>query len=84
MEERVVDLEAAVRVGDHELIPIAGTVGRPVVRSDGLLVAMVREALGVIVRDRSGLRVLLADGRELTVEQLVAEYPTVASDVSSL
>ncbi len=84
MEERVVELEPTVRIGGYELIPIARTVGWPVVRPDGLLVAMVREALGVIVRDNSGLRVLLADGRELTVWQLVAEYPTVAFDVSSL
>lgn len=84
MEERRLELEPAVRIGDRELIPIAWTVGRPVVKSHTLRVAMCREAFGVIVRDDNGLRVLLADGRVLTVNELVAAHPSLEAAVSSL
>jgi len=43
-----------------------------------------REALGVIVRDPSGLRVLMTDGRQLTTAQLVAEHPSLRDAVSAL
>jgi hypothetical protein len=43
-----------------------------------------REALGVIVRDPSGCRVLMADGRQLTTAQLVAEHPSLRDAVCRL
>ena len=84
MEERRLELERAVTVHGRELIPIAWTVGRPVMRGHALNVAMCREALGVIVRDDSGLRVLMADGRALTTAQLMAEQPSLRDAVSAL
>jgi len=84
MKERRLELEPAVTIGGRELIPIACSVGRPVIRGHVLNVAMCREALGVIVRDDSGLRALLADGRELTMAQLVAEHPLLHDAVSAL
>jgi len=84
MEERRLELERAVTVHGRELIPIAWTVGRPVMRGHALNVAMCREALGVIVQDDSGLRVLMADGRALTTAQLMAEQPSLRDAVSAL
>ena len=81
MEERRLELEPAVTIGGRELIPIAWTVGRPVMRGHSLYMAMCREALGVILRDDSGLRVLLADGRALTTAQLMAEQPSLRDAV---
>ncbi len=43
-----------------------------------------REALGVVVRDSFGLTVLMADGRELTASELVAEHPSLRDAVSAL
>lgn len=84
MEERRLELEPAVMIGRRGLFPIAWTVGRPVIRGHVLSMAMCREALGVIVRDSAGLRALMADGRELTVAQFVAEYPSLHDAVSDL
>ena len=84
MEERRLELEPAVRIGNYELIPIAWTVGRPVVKAHALRVAMCREALGVIVRDDDSVRVFLSDGRVITVGELVASYPSLEAVVSSL
>jgi hypothetical protein len=84
MEERQLELEPAVTMCGHELIPIAWTVGRPVVHGHALNVAMCREALGVIVREDASLRVLMADGRALTAAQLMAEHPSLRDAVSAL
>ncbi len=126
MEERRVELERGVRVGDYDLFAIALMVRRPgrlcgcgedgrrdvpvtgprcgpcSGGSPGVMrrimpfrrhgacacfcaaTVVCREALGVIVRDSSGLRVLMADGRELTTTQLVAEYPSLHDAVSAL
>jgi hypothetical protein len=84
MEERRLELEPAVTIGGHELIPIAWTVGRPVMRGHALYMAMCREALGVIVREDASLRVLMADGRVLTTAQLMAEQPSLRDAVSAL
>jgi hypothetical protein len=84
MEEKRVELEPAVTIGDHELIPIAWTVGHPVVKPRTLRVAMCREALGVIVRDDVGLRVFLADGRVMTADELVVAHPSLAGSVAAL
>ncbi len=84
MQERQVELESALRVAGHDLIPIVWTSGRRVWRSGSLMIAMCREAIGVIVQDGTGLRVFLADGREITVEQLLCEYPSLRDGVSSL
>lgn len=43
-----------------------------------------REALGVIVRDSFGVRVLMADGRTLTAAQLMDEQPSLRDAVCRL
>jgi len=84
MEERRVELEQGVRVGGYDLFAIALVVLWPIVRAHCSMAVLYREALGVIVRDSSGLRVLMADGRQLSTTQLVAEHPSLRDAVSAL
>lgn len=83
-QEKRLELEPEVRMGDRVLIPVAWTVGRPVVRRHGLTACMCREALGVIVRDDEGFRVLLCDGRVLSLSELVEECPSLHDAVAGL
>ncbi len=84
MGQRQVELESAVHVAEHDLIPIVCTVGRRDWFSKGFMMAICREAIGVIVRDDAGLRAFLTDGREITIEQLVSQYPSLSDAVSAL
>jgi len=84
MEEGRVELEGGVRVGDYDLFAIAQTVRRPAVRAHGMTVALTREAIGVVVRGPSGVTALMADGRLLSIEQLLAEHPSLVDAVSAL
>ncbi len=84
MEEERVELERGVRVGDYTLFAIARTVRRPAARARGACVALTREAVGVVVRGPSGITALMADGRALSIEQLLAEHPALADAVSAL
>lgn len=84
MGHRQVELEPAVRVAGHDLIPIVWTVERRDWLPTGFMMAMCREAIGIIVRNRAGLHVYLADGRDVTIEQFVSEYPSLTDVVSGL
>lgn len=84
MEERRLELEPAVNVGGWVLIPIAWTVGRPVLRRRSLSAAMCREAFGVVVRDQAELRVLLCDGRVMSLDELATDYPSLREALERL
>lgn len=84
MQERQVDLEPAVRVMGREVIPIVWTVAHRVERPGAFMAIMSREAIGVIVCDQSGSLAFMTDGRELSIEQLLFEYPSLADKTFSL
>ncbi len=84
MDERRLEVEVPLRVSGRELIPIAWTIERTVMRRHGVMVAMCREAFGVIIRDDAGLRVLLVDGRDISADELLAEHPSLADAVAAL
>ncbi len=75
MEDRKqIALEPTIAVAGVSLTPIAVTIVREFPQP-GAPVIIVREALGAIVCDAREVRVFMVDGRELTVAELVSEYP---------
>lgn len=60
------------------MTPLALTVVRSPGKGDWPFCVLVKEAIGVIIRRGDFVRVLMADGRELTPRELVAEYPQLA------
>ena len=71
-----VALESPLYVRGVRLTPLTVTyVCSP--ESAAGMVVIVREAIGVIVQGAQGIHALMTDGREVGLEQLVAEYPTL-------
>ncbi len=78
MENRKeIALEPTIALGGVSLTPIAVTIVRGFAHP-GAPVVLVREALGMIIREARGARVLMVDGRELTLAELTSEYPELS------
>lgn len=76
-------LEPTIEVAGLRLTPVAvtlvcgsGAAGTPAV--------LVREAFAVVVHATEPSRVLMADGRQLTVDELAAEQPSLAGPLAAL
>jgi hypothetical protein len=83
-DQKEVALEASVSIAGYELTPISWTYRHRLERGRFMSFTLAREALGVIVHDDSGHRVLMVDGRELTLEELAVEYPSLLDSLSCL
>jgi len=85
MENRKeVALEETVSIAGHVFTPISWTARHRMDRGRFVSLTMAREALGVILHDAEGYRVLMADGRELTLAELSVEYPSLSDSLSQL
>ncbi|MFW6102915.1 MAG: hypothetical protein ACOC7M_01325 [Chloroflexota bacterium] len=74
-------LEPAIAIDGFSVTPIAVTIVLGL-SHPGAPVVIVREALGAIVRDVRGIRVLMVDGRELTLAELASEHPGLVTHES--
>jgi hypothetical protein len=82
--QKEVALETSVSLAGYELTPISWTYCHRFDRGRFVSVTMAREALGVIVHDARGHKVLMVDGRELTLAELALEYPSLSDSISHL
>jgi hypothetical protein len=83
-DQKKVALEATISVAGYELTPISWTAIHRFDRDRFVSLSMTGEALGVIVHDAGGHRVLMVDGRELSLAQLAVEYPSLSESLSRL
>lgn len=82
MEDRTqIALEPTIAIGGVSVTPVVVTIVRGF-STPGAPVVLVREALGAIVRDTWGARVLMVDGRELTLAEFASEHPELGVDES--
>ena len=85
MEDQTqVALETTVSMAGYVFTPVSWTVRHHIERGRFMSFSMAKEALGVILHDAEGYRVLMVDGRELTLAELSAEYPSLADSLSQL
>jgi len=84
MAVKCVALEPVRKVGAHDLYPIVWTLVKRDIKGRCLSLMMCCEALGVVVRQDSECRALMVDGRELTVDELALEHPSLAEALAAL
>ncbi|MBN1857509.1 MAG: hypothetical protein JW846_11225 [Dehalococcoidia bacterium] len=82
--QKKVELEPAVTISGFTMVPVALTVSYAASRGWNATTVVCREALGVIVREAPSLRVYLADGRTLSLDEFVSIYPSLADAVAAL
>jgi hypothetical protein len=83
-DQKEVALETTVSIAGYEFTPISWTLRHRLDRDTFVSLSMAKEALGVIIRDVEGYRALMVDGRELTLEELALEYPSLAESLSRM
>jgi len=82
--QKEVALETTVSIAGYAFTPISWTLRHRLDRGRFVSLSMAKEALGVIVHDAEGYRVLMVDGRELTLAELFLEYPSLSDSLSYL
>ena len=83
-DQKEVTLETAVSIAGYMFTPISWTFRHRLHHGRFVSLSMAKEALGVIVHDAEGFRVLMVDGRELTLAELALEYPYLSDSLSQL
>jgi len=82
--QKEVALETTVSIAGYEFTPISWTLRHRLDRDRFVSLSMAKEALGIIVHYADGYRVLMVDGRELTLAELALEYPSLSDSLSGL
>ncbi|MCK5213313.1 MAG: hypothetical protein KAQ74_05255 [Dehalococcoidia bacterium] len=82
--QKKVELEPLVAISGLEMIPVALTVSLATSGGRSGTIAVCREALAVIVADGDNPHVLLVDGRSVSLDEFLSEYPSLRDPVAGL
>ena len=79
--QKKVELERAVSIAGLKMIPVALTVSFATCGGRNATAAICREALAIILEDRDSNHVLLVDGRDISLDEFLTEYPFLRDSV---